>query len=263
MGAPLASSAQNDDELGPYLAEQLDGGRLDRELAFYLSESRFCRGPVLVAGCGTGSVLLELLAAGRDAYGFDASGFLLELLLQKPAARRHPDLRARVTRQDLVDFEYGFDLAAICIPARSFLSLPSEELLVRCLRNAFDHLAPGGRLLFDLWDPLLALKGPFPKNGSEFGPAGEFRHPRTGETIALSYRLRNGPFEQARDIEWQFCSGGQEHHARTRLRRLERGEVEGFLRRAGFHRFWLFGDSGRSPSTPEDPELFFIAERPR
>ncbi|HET6413505.1 MAG TPA: class I SAM-dependent methyltransferase [Anaeromyxobacter sp.] len=259
----MAFSGDNDDELWPYLAEQLDGGRLDRELAFYLSEIRFCRGPVLVAGCGTGTVLLELLAAGRDAYGFDASGFLLELLQDKPAARRYPDLRARVTRQDLVDFEYGFDLAAICIRARSFLSLPSEDDAVRCLRNAFDHLAPAGRVLLNLSDPLLALSGPPPSQGSEFGPAGEFRHPRNGETIALSYRLRNGPMEEARDIEWRFWSREQEHRARTRLRRIERGEIELCLQRAGFDRWWLFGDIGRSPWTPEDPELFFIAERPR
>jgi len=263
VGASEALADDDDHELWPFLVEQLDGGRRGRELTFYLSELRSCRGPVLVAACGTGSNLFELLAAGRDAYGFDASGFLLELLLESPAARRIPDIRARVSRQDLVDFEYGFDVAAICVPARSFLLLSSEDDEVRCLRNAFEHLAPGGRLLLDLFDPVPALPGVEPSPGSGFEPVGEFRHPHTGEAIALSCCLRRGPGEQAHGIEWRYVVREQEHRTRTRQRRVHRGEFEQLLRRAGFDRLWLFGDWGRSPITPESQELFFVAERSR
>ena len=51
------------------------GGRCaqrKRELAFYRGQLQDTRGPILEAACGTGSIMLPLIADGFDVCGFDS-----------------------------------------------------------------------------------------------------------------------------------------------------------------------------------------------
>ena len=97
---------------------------------------------------GTGRVLIPLLQAGHDVEGFDGSDWMLGNLPQEL-----PGARTVATSQPN---------AMECIPVRPqvcrdrhdcghILMLIGEfETACAVLRRFHDHLAPGGRLIFDI-----------------------------------------------------------------------------------------------------------------
>ena len=68
------------------------------DVGFYRSLSAAAGGRVLELGCGNGRILLELIAAGIDAMGVDASAGMLAELRRKAQARGLP---APVARMDV------------------------------------------------------------------------------------------------------------------------------------------------------------------
>ncbi len=120
--------------------DQFNQGRHQNELAFYRAELRQCAGSVLEVACGNGMIFLELLQEGFDVYGFDISQEMLDSLFSKADALEQQEVRARVSRQDMVDFSYDLKFSGIYIPARSFLHLLSQDEQIRCLRNIYAHL---------------------------------------------------------------------------------------------------------------------------
>jgi SAM-dependent methyltransferase len=95
-------------------------------------------GRALDAGCGHGAIVHELLDRGWDAYGFDASHWLIE--------------QARVFRRDIADrFEVG-RLPDVPIDG-TFDLITSIEVLehvaepVETVRSLGRRLKPGGRLI--------------------------------------------------------------------------------------------------------------------
>lgn len=77
----------------------VDMGRSMRhdDVALYRTLAQAARGPVLEIGCGNGRILLDLLAAGIDAFGVDRSGGMLRALHDKATAR---GMRAPVAQMD-------------------------------------------------------------------------------------------------------------------------------------------------------------------
>ena len=186
---------------------------------------------------------------------------MLEALFGKAEAGRYPDLRARVTRQNLVDFRYDFRFDAICIPARSFLHLMGQDDQIACLRSAFEYLNPGGRLLLNFFNPSLSHLVARAAPATEYQLVMEAKHPRTGQTITVSCRQRNDLLEQTQDLDWRFVMDGREHETKMRLRWIYKQEFELLLRLAGFARWQLFGDFARSACTYDSQELIWVAER--
>jgi SAM-dependent methyltransferase len=118
---------------------------------FYQINLKGIHGPVLECACGTGIFLLPLLQSGIDMYGFDISPSMLATLRKKAAVQGIKNITDRISIQDLETFHYDeqrFDV--ILIPTNSFGMLVTQEAQIRALRNIYDHLAPGGKLLLDL-----------------------------------------------------------------------------------------------------------------
>ncbi len=248
-----------DNELWPLVYDQLNTGRHEKELAFYLRETRAVTGPVLEGACGTGMILLGLLQDGRDAYGFDISAPMVSALFEK--ATSCPDIRSRVSVQNLVDFKYPFLFGAICIPARSFLHLTTQDEQIRCLTNVAAHLEPGGRLLLNFFNPDLGSLLQGTKPPAQHQPFRTFSHPRDHRPIHVTYRQSNDLLEQRQEIEWRFAVDGREHETSMSLRWIYRNEFELLLRLAGLRVVRLYGDFDGSGCTSSSPELIWIAEK--
>lgn len=117
---------------------------------------------MLELACGTGRLSVPMAAAGaaaRDGFelvGVDSSEPFLTraraVLADQPEGVR---AAVRLERGDMRDFalEGGFDL--IAIPFNSLAYLYTAEDRLAALRTARRHLAPGGRLAFDLLAPRL------------------------------------------------------------------------------------------------------------
>lgn len=104
-------------------------------------------GPVLDAGCGTGRHLAALLAAGVDAWGFDASSDLLALAEQRPGLAR------RVRPGDMRHPPYppgSFAAVLLFFTAFGYFTDAENGATLHALAAL---LRPGGGLLLDLPDP--------------------------------------------------------------------------------------------------------------
>lgn len=252
----------------PFLAELYDfipgyAGRQDVE--FYVGYARAARGKVLELGCGTGRVLIPVAAAGCEVVGLDVSGHMLarcrRKLREQPQAVRG---RVRLVQGDMTDFDLGEVFGLVTTPFRPFQHLLSVEDQLSCLRCARQHLAPGGKLILDLFQPDLAkLIDPARQQEQEDVPDCELpdgrRLRRTFRTPAVH------PAEQCIDVELIF----HVTHAGGRTERLVqafpfryffRYEVEHLLGRAGFRVVELFGNFDKSPLTDDSPEMIFVAE---
>jgi len=120
------------------------------DVSYYREQAKAADGRVLEAACGTGRVYLELLAAGVDADGFDASRGALAVL-REHAARRglDPSVWQASMTDVAVDREYGL---VIC-PFNTFQHLRSIEEQLAALEAAYGALAPGGTFLIDVFVP--------------------------------------------------------------------------------------------------------------
>jgi SAM-dependent methyltransferase len=158
------------------LSEQLDETR-----RFFQRSLSGVTGPVLECACGTGLIMLPLLAQGYDMYGFDISHTMLSTLRKKAAAQGLADIDARISIQDLQTFSYDLRFDAITIPTNTFLMLMTQEAQIQSLRQIVAHLAPGGRLLIEL--QLTGMRGIDLEAMERAGQWHTWVHPETGQPI--------------------------------------------------------------------------------
>jgi len=249
------------DSLVALMYDQTNQGRHQKELALYSSELAGCAGPVLEVACGTGMILLELLERGLDAYGFDISEEMLEVLYSKAGERGMDDIHSRVSRQDMCWFEYDLSFDAIIIPARSFLHLVEQKDQIACLRAIHAHLKPGGRLLMNFFNPSLDLivKGTQPS--PEYRQQGIYPHPDTGKPVELSFKQINDTDRQVQYIDWRIDDGEVLHETTMTVRWIYREEFKLLLRLAGFEKWELYGDFDRSAFNSDSDEMIWVAQK--
>ncbi len=116
-----------------------------RRLYRLLDERGLSRCRVLDAGCGTGTLALELHGRGHEVTGLDLSGALLE-----EARKKDREGSVRWTRGDITAFDLGerFDLIVSVTDVLNHLeTLDDWERAFRCFAR---HLRPGGYVFFDL-----------------------------------------------------------------------------------------------------------------
>jgi len=122
------------------------------DVTFYVEEALASGGPVVELGAGTGRITLPIAAAGIPVIGVDTSEGML-------AVCREAALAAGVA--ELVDLRLG-DLReppvaervplVIC-PFRALLHMETEDDRRRALGAAHTLLEPGGRFIFDVFEP--------------------------------------------------------------------------------------------------------------
>ena len=107
-------------------------------------------GATLELGCGTGRILLELLAAGIDAVGVDRSLPMLQRLRRDAAAR---ELAPRVAQMDLRALALRARFSAILLPYSLITYLIEPSVASGVLAEAKQLLARGGAIVLDAFVP--------------------------------------------------------------------------------------------------------------
>jgi SAM-dependent methyltransferase len=234
------------------------------DVPFFVDLARQSPGPVLEVGCGTGRVLVPCARAGATIVGLDLSPGMLAVCRRK-LAREAPDVQARVrlVEGDMRDFDLGARFPLITLPFRSFQHLETPEDQRAALRVLARHLAPGGRMVLDLFNPSLPFLGderwlvaPLAEPAVDL-PDGR-RMVRTMRMVSRDWFAQVQEIELSHRITWP--DGRAEDHTGTaRLRYTFRFEAEHLLAREGFTVEALYGDYDRSPYGAKYPgELIFV-----
>jgi ubiquinone/menaquinone biosynthesis C-methylase UbiE len=235
----------------PFVAEFYDRQTERRaDLGFWIEEAQASGGPVLEIACGTGRVLIPTARIGITITGLDLSEHMLnvcrERLAQEPAEVQE---RVHLVRADMRQFELGRTFRLITTPYRPFQHLTTVEDQFSCLRCLHRHLAPGGRLILDLFNPSVHF----------------LAREQTGEEMPdnLSFDLHEQILHAEQIFYVRHPNGRRERlvHAYD-MRYLFRYEAEHLLARCGFALEHVYADFDRRPYGSEYPgELILIARR--
>jgi SAM-dependent methyltransferase len=251
-----------------FIADYYDESPIVRErtqdVAFYRDAARDFGDPILELGCGTGRVTMALAQMGKRITGLDLSERMLARAAQKRAAL-HTEERERVhlVQGDMARFELGEKFRLVIIPFRPFQHLLEVQQQMDCLECAHRHLAPGGRLILDVFqtdaermhDPVHMRETPIVEYKTSDG-----RQVRISERVAAFHRA-----QQRNDVEMIFSITHPDGRAERLvfawpLRYFFRYEVEHLLARCGFRATALYGNFDRTPLVDSSPEMIFVAE---
>jgi len=222
---------------------------------FYVEEAQRAGAPVLELGCGTGRTLIPVAQAGIEIVGVDRSPEMLSI-----AEKHLSSLSAQV--KDLVKLVHGdmrsFSLEKrfnlVTIPNRSFLHLLNTDDQRQALTRIHDHLALGGRLVFNVFDPNLEWiveDHKFPE--SPLRKHGEFIHAETGNRVMVWATRDYDPAEQTirEDFVFEEVDGSGRaacrYHSSLTLRYVYRYEMQYMLELCGFEVEALYGNFQRGP----------------
>jgi SAM-dependent methyltransferase len=237
----------------------LDG--LDFDIPFWTEWARQAQGPVLDVGCGTGRVLLRLLAAGIDADGLDNSEAMLARARARAEAAGH---RPGLVLGDMRDFTMPRRYARVICTFNAFAHCETPDDQIAALRCMREHLEPNGALA-------LHLSYPTPSYWSE--PDGEpvleteARHPDSGHTLQMwDTRTKDWIGQRQRsEVEIrELDPGGRlvaSFRSVTTQRWCYRFELELLLRLAGFSRWELHGGFAGETLSPEHTQIVAQAWR--
>jgi SAM-dependent methyltransferase len=120
------------------------------DVSFYVDEAVRAGGPVLELGVGTARIAVPIAVAGVEVVGVDLSEGMLEV------ARERADLagvRIDLRQGDMRDPPVEGSFPLVVIPFRSLLHMETEIDRRSVLRAVAERLAPGGRLVFDVFTP--------------------------------------------------------------------------------------------------------------
>ena len=158
-------------------------------------------------------------------------------------------------------FELDEEFAFIFVSYNSLLHLTPPEQL-NCLRCVKRHLAPNGRLLIDLPNPLDIAGTP---NDQFVTLEQQFTDPDSGDWIMQFASNQHHPAEQKLQITWWYdrmpANGGaiQRTVAPFTYYYLYPHEIEMMLQNAGIPLLALYGNYDQSPYTDSTPRLLVLA----
>ena len=156
------------------------------EIEFYTGNAQAVKAgghPVLELACGTGRVAIALANQGADVVGLDFSPPMLEIARGKSQGMEN----ILWVLGDMRSFSLDQTFGLIIIPGHAFQNLVTADEQVACLESIHKHLDPGGTFILHLDHQTLSWLGDLTgEKGGVFEPAGEFRHPETGQTVRVA-----------------------------------------------------------------------------
>jgi SAM-dependent methyltransferase len=220
--------------------------KTDLDVAFFREESGKAAGRVLELMCGTGRLTMHLLAAGVSLTCVDSSPQMLSLLREK---LRQSGFCADVVEQDVTCLSLQDKYAFALIPFNSFSEITTTSAQLAALASIRRHLAPGGKLIVTLHNPIVRLKRIDGLNHA----MGRFPLDERGNILSLStcehYAPSSGMVTGQQVFEASDGPGGplwrRTIEIAFRLVTLE--QFEDLATRTGFRVEAVFGDYDRAP----------------
>ncbi|OGU64917.1 MAG: SAM-dependent methyltransferase [Stygiobacter sp. RIFOXYC12_FULL_38_8] len=208
---------------------------------------------ILDIGCGTGRHSIELAKRGYQVFGFDLSEDQLSKAIEKANAC---GAVVRFERKDARDFDYNHEFdVGIMLCEGGFSLMETDEMNFSILKNAFNSIKPGGKLIFT------TLNGLFPLYHSvkEFINSSDGSERTKNNTFDLMTFRDHSSFDTADD-------SGVAKHLECNERYYVPPEITWLLKSIGFLSVEIFGArlgefSRDHKLTTEDFEMLVIATK--
>jgi SAM-dependent methyltransferase len=242
------------------------------DVAYYAAAIRRHGEPALDVGCGTGRLLLPLLAQGLDVDGTDISPDMIAHAATAAREQGHaPHLAALPTHELALERSYRTILMCGVFGIGATAEQDREAL-----RRIHGHLRPGGTLLIAHWLPyadrdekgwarwLPGHRGDVPH---DWPAEGERRRLRDGDELELMTRLaRLEPLAQRQTLEirarlWHEGALVLEESASLDENLYFAQELRWMLIDAGFADVSIEGPHTGRPATDDDAVVIFVARR--
>ena len=229
------------------------------DLSFYTRLADDYGGPVLELGAGSARVSTALAKAGHAVTAVELSG----KMMQRGQARlQEVGLQERVTyRQgDMREVRLGQRFPLVIAPFNTLMhayTLADQDATLRTVR---EHLEPGGRFAFDLYNPnfrenfgafgVLRLEPEWSSVGGENGDLFLVQHHDPDAQLITSHYY----------LEQTDERGVLKRQKSTLIQRyFTRFELERMLYQAGFTHVQLYGDFDRDRYSAAAPHLIGLA----
>lgn len=224
---------------------------------FYRNQGDRHHGSVLELGCGTGQKLIPIAFDGHPCLGLDLSPDMLA------EARRKADERGvevEWVQGDMRAFDLGRTFDMVVIAANSLLHLREAEDLVQCFRSVRRHLAPGARLVFDVFNPsvrILARADGVRRRRDALSfvdPDRGVVHVDVAETYDAAAQVTRGTWYFSTESEADFAVAPLE------VRSIFPQELPLLLSLGGLRVVERFGDWSRAPFTADAALQLYVCE---
>jgi len=217
-------------------------GLKPEDCPFYLAEAEKARGPVLELACGTGRLTIPLAKAGIDIPGVDVAGPMLVLARVKAA---EAGVKIKFVRADMRKLRLNRRFRLIFIAFNSMQHLHDRVSLEKFFAGVKRHLAPGGRFIFDVFNPDPRY---LVRDTEELLPVGHYKDPRTGAYILVNERYSYDRASQTSRITWFYRTGRRLTAARRlNMRCFYPAELDALLHYNGLRIIEKYGNFSRRP----------------
>lgn len=229
----------------------------EQAVDFYRAEADRQGQRVLELGCGTGRKLIPIASDGHSCQGLELSSNMLAEARRKAGVR---GVEVEWVQGDMRDFDLGRTFDLVFIAANSLLHLHQADALVDCFRSVRRHLAPGGRLVFDVFNPsvlMLAQADGLRRRRDALSFADPDRgvvHVDVAETYDAAAQVTRGRWWFSTDSEADFLVAPLE------IRSIFPQELPLLLSLGGLRVVERFGDWSRSPFTAHSTIQLCVCE---
>jgi len=225
------------------------------ELPLLTDFLRACPGDSLEIGCGSGRLLLPLLAAGYPVEGLELSQDMLELCRLNSSGL---GLRPVLHQGDMTTFDPGRRYVSILVPA---FTLQLAENPAAALARFAALLEPRGSLYLTTFQPFAEIDGELPQNEwypdhEATLPDGRYAAVHTFHTLDLPRRILR------RRHRYAIISPDGEiletHESDQTLRWFGRNELDELLQTAGFTIRTVIADFDAAEQVTPDSQILTI-----
>lgn len=219
------------------------------DVAFYRRAARQHGSPVLELGVGSGRVAIPTCVDGHALVGLDLHPSMLARARGRAEAAELPPGRLTLIEGDLRAFKLDRRFPLVTAPFNALLHLYEAEELAACFACVREHLAPGGRFVFDVRMPSVHELARDPER--EY-IVGRFKHPTLGVKVRYTEQFRYDPLKQVQFVTSRFYpSEGEVIETMLAQRQIFPNELRGLLRLGGLKLVRRVGDFEGSPMTPD------------
>lgn len=190
---------------------------LRHDVPFLLAHLPRRRQRILELAVGTGRAAIPLAQAGHAVVGVDNDPAVLAIARRKRDAVGLSDRELRLVESDMLSLRLGGRFDRVVLLFNTFLVFTTLEQQDEALRRMVAHLAPGGRIWLDVFQPHFEILAHDHVTGRD--PT-LFHVPSTGRTVHRTTELRPDSARQVQRVTFHYewhDAGGRLKKARTRF----------------------------------------------